>query len=251
MALPTSRDEMIRYCLRELGAPVTDINVDDDQVEDRVDEALTVYRDFHSDATERIYLAHQITATDMANKYIPVSSDVIYVTKLFPVSGSFLTSSNMFSFRYQFALSDFHNLHTFGSGTISHYEQVRQYMSMLDMKLNGTPQIDFTRRGGKLYIYGDFDDGDIVEGDFVVAEVYQIIPESTPEIWSDRFLMRYTTQLIKKQWGTNMKKFDGMQLPGGVTINGQQLYDEAVEALRDLKDEMRLEFEDPVDFFVG
>lgn len=251
MALPTNRDELIQYCLRELGAPVLEINVDDDQIEDRVDEALDMYRDFHSDATERIYLIHEITATDVANQWIPISPDITQVVKLYPVNSSFLFSSNMFSFKYQFALSDFHTLHNFSSGTFSYYEQMRQYLSMLDMKLNGTPQVTFSRRGNKLYIWGDFEDGDIVEGDYIVAEVVQYLPESNTNIWSDRFLLRYTTQLIKRQWGQNMKKFDGMQLPGGVTINGQQLYDEATESLRELKEEMRLEFEEPVDFFVG
>jgi len=251
MAIISSRQGLVDYCLRRLGDPVIEINVDIDQIEDKVDDALQVYQEFHSDATVRLYLSHQITQADVDNQYIPLSADILYVSKLFPVDSSFINSTNMFSFKYQFALSDFHSLPMI-SGGLQYYEQVRQYLSLLDMRLNGTAQVQFSRRQNRLHIFGDFADGDLKVGEYVVAEVYQIIdPEVHTSVYNDMFMKDYTTALIKQQWGQNLSKFDGMQLPGGVQIDGRRILEEANVELEGVRERMRSEQELPVDFFVG
>jgi hypothetical protein len=251
MAIST-RQELIDYCLRRLGDPVIEINVDDQQVEDRIDDAIIKFRDYHSEGTARIYHFHQVTANDVTNKYITVPNTVIYVNKMFPVDNSFINSTNMFSFQYQFALSDYHELSTFGAGSFAYYDQMRQYLSMLDMKLNGTPQITFTRRQNRIYIWGDFADQDIKAGDYIAFEVYQVVDEQQfPDVYNTTFLKDYATALIKRQWGQNMSKFEGMQLPGGVTISGRTILEEANQEIEQLVEKMRLEHEMPPDFFVG
>jgi hypothetical protein len=251
MATPASRQELIDYSLRRLGEPVIEVNVDEDQLQDKVDDALIYYRDYHSDATKKIYLKHLITADDVANEYITLSSEIIFVSKLFPISSTFNTSFNFFDIKYQMMLNDIADLQNY-AGDLAYYEQMQQYLSLLDMKLNGTPQVQFSRRENRLYIFGDFKDEDIKAGDYIVAEVYQIISEDNhSSIWNDRWLKDYTTALIKQQWGQNLIKFEGMTLPGGVQLNGRQLYDDATADLERLREVIRLEHELPPDFFVG
>jgi len=251
MATPASRQELIDYSLRRLGEPVIEVNVDEDQLQDKVDDALIYYRDYHSDATKKIYLKHLITADDVANEYITLSSEIIFVSKLFPISSTFNTSFNFFDIKYQMMLNDIADLQNY-AGDLAYYEQMQQYLSLLDMKLNGSPQVQYSRRENRLYIFGDFNDDDIKAGDYIVAEVYQIISEDDQSsIWNDRWLKDYTTALIKQQWGQNLIKFEGMTLPGGVQLNGRQLYDDATADLERLREVIRLEHELPPDFFVG
>lgn len=251
MANPSSRSTLIDYCKRRLGDPVVEINVDEDQLEDRVDEALQYYQEYHSDATLRTYLKHLVTADDVTNEYIPLNSNITYVGKLFPLASNFNQGRNFFDIKYQMMLNDMSSLIHF-AGDLAYYEQMQQYLSLLDMKLNGHPQVQFSRRENRLYIFGDFADGDIKAGDYIVAEVYQILdPNSTTSIYNDMWLKEYTTALIKQQWGQNLIKFEGMQLPGGVIINGRQLYDDATSELERLRESIRLEHEMPADFFVG
>ena len=251
MATPNSRATLIDYCKRRLGDPVIEINVDEDQLEDRVDEALQYYQEFHSDATVRTYLKHLVTATDVSNEYIPISSDIIFVSKMFPLTRSFNTSRNFLDIKYQMMLNDIADLMHF-AGDLAYYEQMQQYLSLLDMKLNGHPQVQFARRQNRLYIFGDFVDKDIKAGDYIVAEVYTIIdPNTHTSVFNDMFVKEYTTALIKQQWGTNLIKFDGMQLPGGVVLNGRQIYDDATGEIERLRENLRLEQELPPDFFVG
>lgn len=251
MAVPSSRETLIDYCKRRLGDPVIEINVDEDQVEDRVDEALQYYQEYHSDATQRTYLKHLITGTDVTNEYISLASNVIFVSKLFPVSSSFNSSFNFFDIKYQMMLNDIADLQNF-AGDLSYYEQMQQYLSLLDMKLNGTPQVSFSRMQNRLYIFGDFGDKDIKAGEYVIAEVYTTIdPDTHTTIYNDKWLKEYTTALIKQQWGTNLVKFEGMQLPGGVTLNGRQIYDDASNEIERLRENLRLEHELPIDFQVG
>jgi len=251
MANPTSRATLIDYCKRRLGDPVIEINVDEDQVEDRVDEALQYYQEYHSDATIRTYLKHQVTATDITNEYIPVDSNILFVSKMFPVSGGITGGGGMFNVKYQLMLNNIHDLMNF-AGDLAYYEQMQQYLSTLDMKLNGQPQVQFSRKQNRLYIFGDFADGDIKVGDYVVAEVYSIVnPDTHTSVYNDMFLKEYTTALIKQQWGANLIKFEGMQLPGGVILNGRQIYDDATSEIATLRENIRLEHEFPPDFFVG
>lgn len=251
MAKPASRQDLIDYCLRKLGSPVLEINVDGDQLEDRVDEALQMYQEFHSDATIKTYLRHQVTSTDVTNKYIPISNDVVFVSRLFPLASAMNTSTNMFGIKYQMMLNDISDLQNF-SGDLAYYEQMQQYLSMLDMKLNGHPQVTFSRHQDRLHIHGDFEDKDIKAGDYVIAEVYQVInPDTHNSVYNDMWLKDYTTALIKQQWGANLIKFEGMQLPGGVTLNGRQIFEDAMADIEKLQERIRLEQELPPDFFVG
>ena len=251
MATPNSRATLIEYCKRRLGDPVIEINVDEDQLEDRVDEALQYYREFHSDATVRTYLKHQVTAQDVTNEYITLANNIVFVSKMFPLQSSFQSSRNFFDIKYQMMLNDIADLMNF-AGDLAYYEQMQQYLSLLDMKLNGQPQVQFSRKQNRLYIFGDFQDDDINEGDYIVAEVYAEINDSDhTSIFNDMFLKEYTTALIKQQWGQNLIKFEGMQLPGGVILNGRQIYDDATGEIETLRQRVRDEHEFPPDFFVG
>ena len=251
MATPNSRATLIEYCKRRLGDPVIEINVDEDQLEDRVDEALQYYREFHSDATVRTYLKHQVTAQDVTNEYITLANNIVFVSKMFPLQSSFQSSRNFFDIKYQMMLNDIADLMNF-AGDLAYYEQMQQYLSLLDMKLNGQPQVQFSRKQNRLYIFGDFQDDDINEGDYIVAEVYTEINDSDhTSIFNDMFLKEYTTALIKQQWGQNLIKFEGMQLPGGVILNGRQIYDDATGEIEALRQRVRDEHELPPDFFVG
>ena len=191
-----------------------------------------------------------MTADDITNKYVPISSDVQQVTKLFKLEQG-LFSRNMFSVKYQMHMNDIANMGSY-VGDLAYYEQVQQYLSLLDMRLNGTPQVEYVRKQNRLYIHGNFDDGDIKEGEYIVAEVYSVIDGAThTAVWNDLWLKEYTTALIKHQWGANLIKFEGMQMPGGVTINGRQIYEDALQDIERLRERIRLEHELPADFFVG
>ena len=138
------------------------------------------------------------------------------------------------------------------NGDVAYYEQMQQYLSLLDMQLNGVPQISFSRNQNRVYIHGDFQDKDIIEDDYVIFEVYKIVDPSTfTSIWNDMWLKEYSTALIKMQWGQNLIKFEGMQLPGGVIMNGRHMYDVAITELEQLRERIRLEEELPADFFIG
>jgi hypothetical protein len=251
MAVPTSRDSLIEYCLRRLGAPVIEINVDPDQIEDKVDDALSKYADYHSEGTLRTYLAHQITSTDVTNQYITLDPKIIYVTRMFPISSGLGTSRGMFDIKYQMMLNDITSMYNY-IGDLAYHEQINQYVSLIDFQLNGTPQIRFSRRQNRLYLDGDFVDGDVKAGDYVVAEVMaKIDPATFTAVWNDTFMKDYTTALIKQQWGANMMKFEGMQLPGGITLNGYQYFQDASADIERILDEMRLVHELPIDFYIG
>ena len=247
----TSRDEFIDYIKRSLGDPVIEINVEEQQMEDRVDEALAYWREFHSDAVHRTYIKHQMTAADISNKYITLQSDALHVIKMFSVGSNLTSSRNFFDIKYQMHLNDIADIHTY-IGDLAYYEQMQQYLSLLDQKLTGSPQVNFARRQNRLYIRGDIEDKDIQEGDYIVLEAYVYIDETTfSQVWEDIWLKEYSTALVKRQWGSNLMKFEGMQLPGGVQINGRQIYEDAVNEIAQLRERIRLEYELPADFFVG
>lgn len=251
MANPDSRQGLINWCLRRLGQPVVEVNVEETQLEDRCDEALQYYQEFHSDATYRGYLKHQITADDVTNEWIPLDSSIQYVSRVFPLVQGGSSYKNFFDIKYQMHLNDIADMQTY-IGDLAYYEQMQQYLSLLDMKLNGTVQSTFSRRQNRLYIHGDFADNDIKEGDYIVAEVYEIIdPDTHSSVYNDMWLKEYLTALIKQQWGSNLIKFEGMQLPGGVMLNGRQLFDDATTELERLREKIRMDHELPPDFFMG
>lgn len=251
MATPNSRQSLIDYCLRRLGAPVIEINVDPDQIEDKVDDALSKYWDYHSEGTLRTYLKHQVTQTDITNGYITLNPSIIYVARVLPISNGVGASRSFFDVRYQTALNDITDMQSY-IGDLAYYQQIQQYLTTLDMVMNGVPQVQFSRRMNRLYFWGDFNDGDVLVNDFIIVEVYEkVSPDTYTSIYNDTFMKDYTSALIKQQWGANLKKFENMQLPGGVTINGQILYDEATIAIDKILEDMRLGHEMPINFYVG
>lgn len=250
MAKPNTRDELIDYCLRRLGAPVIEINVDIDQLEDRTDDALQLYQEYHSDAVIRTFLKHQITSTDITNGYITVDDSITFIKKLFMIRSS-SGSSSMFDIKYQISLNEIYDLNTY-IGDLAYYDQIKQYLALLDTKLTGMPQIDFNRHQNRVYIHGKFDDQNIKEDEYIVFEAFKIVdPETHTDVYNDIFLKEYLTQSIKQQWGANLIKFEGMQLPGGVMLNGRQIYDDATQEMLRLEEKLRTTYELPVDFFVG
>ena len=250
MAKPNSRSTLIDYCLRALGAPVIEINLDDDQIGDRIDEALQFYQHYHADAIEKVYLKHQITQVDIDNKYIPLNDLITDVVQVLPLRDNKNTGDSMFDVRYQMHLNDVYNLGFMGS--LVEYEMTQQFLSLLDMVIdNDQKHISFDRHKNQLRI--DMDWGSEVEvGHFVIIECYRILnPDTFTDVYNDYFLKKYATALLKMQWGMNLLKFEGMQMPGGVTFNGRQLFDDAKEEIQKLEEEVRLNWEQPVDFYTG
>jgi len=251
MANPNSRETLIDYCKRKLGDPVIEINVDEDQLEDRLDEAIQYWQEYNSDATVRTYVSHLVTSTDVTNGYVAVPNDVLYVTRLFAISSSFNSSFNFFDIKYQMMLNDIADMQNF-AGDLAYYEQLQQYLSLLDAKLNGMPQTEYSRKQNRLYLFGDFVDGDAKEGEYIIYETYKIIdPATHTKVFNDMWLKEYTTALIKQQWGMNLIKFEGMQLPGGVVLNGRQIFEDASSEIESLRERIRMEHELPPDFFIG
>jgi hypothetical protein len=253
MASPNSRDTLIQHSLRRLGMPVIEVNVDEEQIEDCVDDVLQFYQEFHSDATKRTYISYQITADDVTQKSIPIPANILTVVRLLPFDQSSIgVGTGMFSIKYQMAMSDLIS----GAGGVfadlAYYSQLGQYLETLDMVLTGVPQVTFSRHEDRLIIHGEWFDQQLKVGDWVVYEVYQIIdPQAATSIYNDKFVKNYLTAMIKQRWGQNMSKFDGVQLPGGVTISGKAMYDEATQELAALEVAMRSEYEPMPDFYIG
>lgn len=250
MAKPNSRQTLIDYCLRSLGAPVLEINVDEDQVSDRIDEAIQFYQEYHSDAVVRTYLKKEIDQDDITNRYIELPPEMLFVNRVFPIDGG-TTGTGMFSVDYQIHLNDIFDMQNAGGGLLT-YEMTQQYLSLIDRQISGMQHIStFTRHADRLAIEIDWE-ANLSVGDHIIVEGYQTLdPDTYTDVYNDRFLKKYSTALIKRQWGLNLIKFEGMQLPGGVTLNGRQIYDDAVQDIEKIEEEMQLTYEMPPHFFVG
>ena len=243
----TSRLGLIDYCRRSLGEPVVEINIDDQQVEDRVDEAIDYFRQYHFDGIEKVYLKHQITQEDITNKYITLNDLIFGVTRVFPVASGTSTSKSIFDLQYQLRLNDLYDL---TSTSVIYYSMVMSHLSLLDMTLNGHPIYRFNRISNKLYIDTIWQEK-MEPGNFILVECYRALdPSEAPAIYDNYWLKHYTTALIKRQWATNLKKFNGLQLPGGVTIDGDKLYQEALTEIEQLEDEL-LKKSAPLEFMMG
>ena len=268
MAVPNTKATLKEYCLRALGKPVIDINVDDEQVDDRIDEAVQYFCQYHTDGVERMYLKYEVTADDITrmttdtsesvteggvtttwkqgNKFLIVPDSVISVVNIFPLSDR--ANLNIFDVKYQLRLND---LYDFSSTSIVHYEMTMRHLDFLDHILVGEKPIRFNHLSNKLFIDMDFETG-ITAGEFLIFEVYRKLnPDDSTDMYDDLYLKRYTTALIKRQWGSNLIKFEGMVMPGGVTFNGRQMFDDANEEILKLEEEARLNWEEPVDFMTG
>lgn len=247
MARPSTRQEFIDYVLRGLGAPVIDINVSESQVEDRVDEALQYYQEYHFDGSTKTYYKHQITSEDLTNGWIPIDEKIIYVVGIFPVMNSFTGSDGMFSLSYQIALNDLYSLTT---PQMTPYVLTRMQLEHIQEILVGKQQIRFNRRQNKIHL--DFNLNKLGVGRWLMFEAYTITdPDEYDDVWGDRWLYRYASALVKKQWGMNISKFDNVQLPGGVTFNGRLILDDAIAEVSALEDEMMISYSYPPDDQIG
>jgi hypothetical protein len=317
MSKIATRDEFKKYCLRRLGWPVIDINVDDDQVDDRIDDALQFFHDYHFDGTEKMFLKHRITEEDIKRRWIYCPEPITFVNNVFPFDDS-NSSINMFDLRYQLRL---HDLYDFTSVSYVSYEITMQHIQSLNLLFSGKPQFRFNRKQNKLFLDIDWDryvnpgeyviaecyrnvapdnialsgtvnldsttkkvfgtntmfDAEIVENDFVqfgnksllvkriVSPTELELAENPPEdesdvkmsiignsaVWNDRFLKQYASAKIKYQWGTNLSKFAGIQLPGGVTLDGPRIMEEARMELEKIEEEMYTMSSLPSEIFIG
>jgi hypothetical protein len=325
MAAPASREELKQYALRNLGAPVLEINVDDDQLEDRIDEAMNMWNQYHWDGIEKIYMKHKLTGSqlkittptatdfkpktiltgqtsgaqaiidsvqgadvlilgdiqnpshkdtsgfiqgetitngttsaivysgldwfipgDFETKSIPVSDQIYGVNQILSLAGT-SSSKNMFDIQYQLRLNDLYDL---TSTSIIYYKTVMNHLDLLDFTLNGKIQFRFNRMQKKIYLDMNWAQN-VNIGDWIVAECYAIIdPQVYTSVWNDQWLKAYVTALFKRQWATNLKKFSGLQLPGGVTLDGDKLYAEAVQEIKDLQDDLQNKSA-PLQFMMG
>lgn len=248
MAEITNRDDLKDYCLRRLGAPVIQINVDDEQLEDRIDDALQYYQDYHYDATELFYWKHDISQQDIDQKYFELDPGILGITRIFPLNDT-ITKSNMFDLRYQLRL---HELYDFTSTSYTNFSITMQHLRNLEMMFTGEVPIRFQRHTHRLYPDWAWGSLQAPMGMTVIAEGYKVIdPDTFNSVYNDRWLKQYVTALFKRQWGENMKKFGNVQLPGGIVLNGQTTFDEAESEIERLESEMQDKYEIPAMFQVG
>lgn len=258
MAKPQSRNQLIDYCLRRLGHPVIEINVDDEQIEDRLDDALQMFMEYNSEGSSRIAQFVEITSTMISNGYIDLNTAfggayndrILSVNRVFPINSA-TSSVNFFDIKYQMRLNDLTDLHT-GIGDLAYLEQMEQYLSTIDLKLTGHPQVNFNRIDAKLYIQGDLGSGgELIAGNKIMVEMFVSTATSLANVYNNMFVKEYTTALLKLQWGENLVKFDGITLPGGVTLNGRQIVEDAKQEIEIIRQRLYNEYDTPVDFFVG
>lgn len=246
MASPNTRATFKENCLRRLGKPVIEINVDDDQVEDRIDEAIKYFWDYHFDGSDKVYYKHLVTTEDKTNRYIQLPDNIIGAVNIFEI-GQALNTNNLFNIRYQIALND---LYTLTSVSMVPYYMAMQHIQFLEQMLVGKQPMRYNRHNNKVYI--DMDWSIINAGDYIIVEAYEVLdPEVYTKAWNDRWLLRYASCLIKQQWGNNLKKFNGMKMPGGLTFNGQVIYEEATQERAELEKEMIHSYSLPVTDMIG
>jgi hypothetical protein len=280
MAQPSSRQELIDYCLRKLGAPVLEINVAEEQVEDLVDDAVQLFNERHFDGVYQTYLKYQITQEDINrgrakgidgvgvastsvttnivgtattfnyyenSNYLQVPNHVVGVNKVFHFEGSNSISSGMFSIKYQLFLND---IYYWGSAELLTYSMVKTYLEDIDWLLTTQKQIRFNKRQDRLYL--DIDWSSLKVGEYLIIDCYRMMnPNDYSKVWNDSFIKPYLTALIKKQWGQNLIKFQGVKLPGGVELNGRQLYDDGQREIDAITEKMFSTYELPALDMIG
>jgi hypothetical protein len=257
MAAITNRANFITYCKRRLGFPVIDINVDDDQVNDRVDDALQYWQDYHFDGLQKVYWIKIIDQNDVNNQYLDASQardssnnalEIAGITRIFPLSDSQATI-NMFDLRYQLRLNE---LYDFTSASYINYNLTQQHLRSLEIQFTGEVPIRFQRHMQRLYIDWGWGNSEAPVGQVVVSECYAVInPDTYTLVWNDRWLKEYATALIKRTWGNNLSKFAGLQLPGGVTLDGKTIQQEATDEIERLEKEMEMNYGAPLEWFMN
>jgi hypothetical protein len=262
-----SREAIIDYALRNLGHPVIQINVDYKQCEDRLDEALEYFAERHFDGVERAFFKYQLTQTDINNGYIetsslgptngpggdgPTGNDILSVVKIFQFGN--LTTVDMFDIRYQLALTDYFGINRGLAGSpamgLASYDSAKRYIKLIQDFFQPEKRIEFSKVTNRIHITGR--KADLIAGQYVILETFVLLnPEKYTEIYNDRLLKKYLTALIKRQWGANMAKYDGVQLPGGITLKGAAIYQEAQAEIQAIEVELLTAYELPIDFMVG
>ena len=242
---PASRAELIAYAKRQLGDPVIEINTDPDQEEDVLELSLQFFQQFHFDGVERIYLKHEVTANNISDKYVTLNDAIIGVERVLPFD-SRTRGIDLFDVRYQLLLNDIYSLQ---STDLVYYVQIQNQLALLNQMLVGQKPVRFNRHQNRLHIDMDWAQ-DTAVGEFIIVEAYRILdPDTFTDVYNDLYLKKYVIAQMKKQWGNNLKKFSGVQLPGGVTLNGQVIYEEAVQEIQQLEIEVESRYQEPVDFF--
>lgn len=243
----SSRQQFKDYILRRLGAPVIEINVDDEQVEERIDDALLKFRDYHFDGMQHVYLPYQVTEQDRQNRYVTLPEDMIGVTRIFDVNDSY-GAMNLFNIRYQLHLNELFNI---SSVSVTPYVVAMRHIEFLEEVFVGKKPIRFNRHTDRLYVDMNWND-DVLVGSFIIIDGYKTVnPEEFPDVWDDPWLKQYATQLVKRQWGEHLKLYEGMNLPGGITFNGQKIWDEANEEVQKLEQSVINDYSLPVTDMIG
>jgi len=274
MAQPSSRAELKEYCLKQLGKPVLEINVDDDQIDNLIDDAIQYFHERHYDGIERVYLKHKITPTEKETikqtgisttqsatvvgagltsisyvegvNYLPLPDSIIGVNSVLKLNSS-TVSDGLFNIKYQLFLND---VYYYGALDLLNYSMVKRYLEDLDHLLNPQAMIRFNKTNHKLYL--DIDWTEVGQNEYLIIDCYRIInPSEATKVYNDFWLKRYLTALIKKQWGMNMIKFQGVQLPGGVQLNGRQIYEDGLAEIEKLEEQLKNEYELPPIDLIG
>ena len=271
MSKPNSRATLKDYCLRRLGYPVLEINVDDDQIDDLTDDAIQYFQERHFDGIERVFLKHKLTAADITtakttatttsattgisngitssgnsdsfletNNYLKLPDHVIGVEKVFKMDQNTI-SSGLFNIKYQIFLND---LYYYGALDLMNYAMTKTYLEDLSRIITPDTQIRFNKKQHNLYM--DIDWNQISADTFIILDCYRLVdPGTATDVYNDFWLKRYLTALIKKQWGQNLIKFQGVMLPGGIQLNGRQIYDDAVKEIEEIEYSLKTEYELP------
>ena len=282
MAQPGSRSELIDYCKRQLGAPVLEINVADEQIDDIVDDAIQYFQERHFDGVSQMYMKYKVTQNDINrgkgpgqsdvagitttsashnftgigtetfnyqenNNFLQIPPEIIGVTKIFHFDGSNTVTNNMFSVKYQLFLND---IYYWGSTELLSYAMVKTYLEDINFLLTTEKQIRFNQRMDRLYL--DMDWSSMSVNDWLIIDCFRALnPNDYTRVWNDSFLKKYTTALVKRQWGQNLIKFQGVKLPGWVELNGRQIYDDAEKDLEIIREMMSNTYELPPLDMVG
>lgn len=250
MALPTTRKEFKEYCLRKLGHPVIQINVSDEQVDDRIDEALLFWQDYHYNGSEMVYLKHLLTQEEIDQGYVDLSNTehakLLGVVRIFDLYSSISTGTGMFNVQYQFVLN---NLQDLTGYSIQNYYMTMSHIRFIQEWLVGVPLIRYNKHSNKIYI--DQSKAKLTPGFFILIEAYAPLDDTNPDIWTDRWLQNFATVLIKEQWGSNLTKFSNMQLVGGVQFNGDQILNDAREERKEMEDDARKTLQPLLNYYTG
>ena len=278
MSQPSSRSTFKEYCLRQLGAPVLEVNVADEQVDDLIDDGVQYFNERHFDGVTQMFMKYAVTQQDIdrgrANKaenttntagivtttadatiagvstsfdwyensnYLQVPPEIIGVTKVMHFDGTNTATNNMFSVKYQLFLND---IYYWGTTEILTYAMTKTYLEDIEFALTTQKAIRFNQRQDRLYL--DIDWSSLEPGDFLVMDCYRLLnPNDYTRVWNDSFLKQYVPALIKRQWGQNLMKFQGVKLPGGVELNGRQIFDDGEKELERIREIMSNTYELP------